>query len=441
MAFDEMIPATDQQVSAEQSVIGAILMDEKCLTEVRAAVKPDFFSITRNREAFLAACVLQDRKERVDPVTVGAAIREINGESDWTNSYALELMDFAVTPANVISHCEILKGEHMRRVLIQEFANQQRELMSGKPPKDIASDTITFIENLYKGDAKSGLVSAMEAAIELISSISDIMNGEKLPALKTGYDNLDRILGGGLQRNGFYVLAARPGCGKTTFALNVTYRVAKMGRRVLFISLEMDREQLVARLMASEIGEISPTQILNGDFADESELDRVTQQSAEFAKMPIFFNLSESLSVSEIKYLSKISKAELVVIDYLGLIENTNANGKLYEEVTKNSKALKLMARGLGVPVLCLAQMNREFEKRGGEKKKPLLSDLRDSGSIEQDADAVIFHYIDADAKLYGNALPDTEYLDLIVAKNRHGKTGTAEMLWIMNDGKILEAG
>lgn len=436
--IDEFL-ATEQQVTAEQAVIGAILIDDKCLNEVRNIVKPDMFSIQRDRDAFAAACTLQDEGKSIDPVTIGAKIREIDSNTDWTNSYALDLITVTATAANVLAHCDVLKSEYMRRVMLHEMSYQTKKLMGGNPPKEISADMMEFLDKLSRGDSKSGIVSAMEAATELISNIDEITSGRKQPALPTGYRNLDDILGEGLQRNGFYILAARPGCGKTTFALNVAYRVAVRGRRVLFISLEMDREQLVARILASEIGGISPTKILNGMMKQE-EMDKVVGQSYAFSRLPIFFNLADSLSVSEIKYLAKLSKADLVVIDYLGLIESQNENGKLYEEVTKNSKRLKLMARSLGVPVLCLAQMNRESEKRNNGDKKPKLSDLRDSGSIEQDADAVIFHYIDSAAKDYATAVPDMEYLDLIVAKNRHGRTDTANMIWSKKDGKISEA-
>ena len=202
----------------------------------------------------------------------------------------------------------------------------------------------------------------------------------------------------------------------------------------------MDRDQLVARFVSSELGDMNPTQIMNGAVSNERDLGRITSQCSKFSKMPIYFNESETLNVSDIKYLAKVSKAELVVIDYLGLVENSEKNGKLYEEVTKNSKALKLMARGLGIPILCLAQMNREYEKRTDNKKRPMLSDLRDSGSIEQDADAVIFNFIDDKAKDYAGAIPNMEYLDLIVAKNRHGETGTANMMWHKKSGRISEA-
>lgn len=431
--------ATEQQVAAEQSIIGSILIDEKCLDEVRSAVKADMFSITRNRDAYVAACMLQDEKKKIDPVTVGARIREIDSNTDWTNNYALDLINTTMTPANVLAYCEVLKSEYMRRVMLQELSSQMRSLMGGKLPKETAVDVRDFLDKLSNGDAKSGIVSAMEATSELIVNIDDVTTGRKQPALSTGYGNLDDILGGGLQRNGFYIVAARPGCGKTTFALNVAHRVAKRGTRVLFISLEMDREQLIARLIASEIGGISPTQIMNG-MLTQNDMDRVVEQSFTVSKLPIFFNLADSLSVSEIKYLAKLSKAELIVIDYLGLIESQNENGKLYEEVTKNSKRIKLMARNLGVPILCLAQMNRESEKRSNGDKKPKLSDLRDSGSIEQDADAVIFHYIDAAAQDYATSVPEMEYLDLIVAKNRHGRMDTANMLWSKKDGRISEA-
>lgn len=433
----EAFLASEEQVSAEQAVIGSILLDGNGLVAVRGQLRPEMFSILRNRDAFVAACTLQDEKKKVDPVTVGKKIREQNRESDWTSSYALDLMDMTVTPANIQEYCDILKSEYMRRMLVQEFSHQAREAMGGKPPKESIADMLDFLDKLSKGDAKSGIVSFAQSAAELVGSMDDIMSGRRLPAMPTGYKNLDDILGGGMQRNGFYILAARPGCGKTTFALNVAYRVAKKGHRVLFVSLEMDREQLVARLLASEIGEISPTQILNG-MLKKDDIDIVTKKIGKMSGLPIFFNLSESLGVTEIKHLAKICKAELVVIDYLGLVENHNENGKLYEEVTKNSKKLKLMARGLGVPVLCLAQMNREFEKRGN--KKPLLSDLRDSGSIEQDADAVIFNYIDENATDFATAVPGMDYLDLIVAKNRHGRMDTASMLWSKKDGRVEEA-
>lgn len=433
---EEIYLLTEQQISAEQSIVGSILIDTgKCLDAVRGEVRAEMFGTEVNRNLFSAACLLQDEGQPVDPVTVLSKMQELGYECKRT--YIIELLDMTPTAANVMAYCEVLKGENLRRELYLELRRQQGRLREGTSPQDVSSDTVSAIERLAQGDSDRGAVTASDVMVELWDTIQQIQDGTMEPAMKTGYEKLDRILEGGFQRNGLYILAARPGRGKTTVALNIAKRVAKAGRRVLFISLEMDREQLVSRILATEIGGVSAAQIMNGKLTSQEEWGDLAHAASQVSRLPITFNRQESMNVPEIRYLAKTSRSELLVIDYLGLIENENENGKLYEEVTKTSKRLKLMARGLGVPILCLAQLNRESDKRQG--RKPMLSDLRDSGSIEQDADGVIFNYINEETNAYASPDEDTEYLDLIVAKNRHGPTGEVNMVWSKKDGRILE--
>ncbi len=427
---------TEQQEAAEEAIVGSILIDPRCLDGVQGMVRAEMFSMENTRTAFTTAILLRDSGQPVDPVTLVTKMQELGQEVK--RSWILHVMDDTVTAANVEAYCEVLRNEYIRRCVWLELDRQKRRLLEGAAPQEVSTDVIEAMERIAKEEMTgSGVVTASDATVELWDTIQQIQEGTKKPAMRTGYGSLERILKGGFQRNGFYILAARPGKGKTTMALNIANKISKAGRRVLFISLEMDREQLVSRILASEIGGVSAAEILNGEITTEEEWAELSRVGTGFSKQPIVFNRQESLNVTEIRYLAKVSHAELVVIDYLGLIQNENEGGKLYEEVTKNSKRLKLMARNLGIPILCLAQLNRESDKRPG--KKPALSDLRDSGSIEQDADGVIFHYVNEAANAISDPGEDRENLDLIVAKNRHGPTGEVSMVWSKKDGRILE--
>lgn len=235
-------------------------------------------------------------------------------------------------------------------------------------------------------------------------------------------------------REGLYILAARPGCGKTTFAVNIAMRMLQKGARLLFVSLEMSRQQLIARFVSADFGKVTATQILSNDYPKTDELvDGVTDSITKLSNYPLHFNRRGSLNLQEIHFLAKQTGAEAVVIDYLGLMKHGDGKS-LYERVTATSNGLKRMARNLGIPVLCLCQLNREVESRKNEP--PRLSDLRDSGAIEQDADAVLLiHKFTLENENEYDAIP----MDLHVAKNRHGKTGKVEFVWYMRNGRMLE--
>lgn len=275
------------------------------------------------------------------------------------------------------------------------------------------------------------MVSAREAAAELLEDLDRVDEGYRA-FVETGISDLDRILGGGLIREGLYILAARPGCGKTTLAAALAERMLERGRRILFISLEMSRKQLMARRVAADVGRATAAQILRGELSEE-ERKAVGESLVKLAKRPLFFNRRASLNTSEIQFLAKQNRADVVIIDYLGLMKH-DAGKSLYERVTGTSNQLKRMARGLETPVLCLAQLNRGVE--GRQNQEPRLSDLRDSGAIEQDADGVLLIHRPAieDADEYGPTP-----MEVTVAKNRHGRTGKIELNWYMRSGRILE--
>lgn len=426
----------DQHASAERAIVGSILLDERCLHDIRQSIEPDMFFNMGLRTAYKISCEMQDEGEHIDPVTLGARI--IEGGHEWSNAFAIQLMDETVTAANATAYCDVLKRESERRDLLRVLNAQRQALLSGSDPEDVRMDLATYIENKNLDSVKKGLVTSEEAAGAFLQNVIEAQEGRREPALRTGYKYLDEMLAGGLQRNGFYVLAARPGRGKTAFALNIAYRVASHGKRVLFISLEMDRDQLISRIVASKVGGLGPAQILNGLFSRQETMDKVVESTRQVSKLPIFYNRADRLNVQEIKHLTRMSKADLVVIDYLGLVDYENENGKPYEEVTKISRKLKLLAKSTGSPILCLAQLNRESEKR--KDGRPILSDLRETGAIEQDADGVLFNFPAKQDDLKSDWNGTTTALTVIVEKNRHGATGDVEMNWYKKEGRIVEA-
>lgn len=427
----------DQYINAEKYVLGSILSDSNCLDMVRETVRPEMFHNGINRAMFECACELQDEGQAVDIATVGHRFQENGGK--LSGEYIYDIQQAAVIASDVQAYCDILVKESMRLDMMQSLSARLRDLEMGSEPREIAIDVTTEMDSLSNGQSDSRAATFEETFGEMLDSIIETQAGRKARSVKCGLPSLDRILGGGMQGNGLYILAARPGKGKTAFALAIARRVAEQGVRTVFVSLEMDREQLMSRIVAADIGGVSATTILNGTYGQETS-DRIVECGTRLRKIPLMFNRQKSMNLKDIRYIAKVSKAQFVVIDYLGLIADENANGKLYEETTKKSKQLKQMARELECPILCLAQLNRELEKRNS--KKPMLSDLRDSGSIEQDADAVMFNWVEDDTEDYElpeDATSDPVELKLVVAKNRHGSVGVLPMYWDKLSGRITE--
>lgn len=414
-----------QGISPDVSLAGSILIDPRCLDEVRRTITPEMFGDRRCRAIYEAACELSDEGATVDPVTIRSRAAE------WDDAFSQQAMEITLTAANVGAYCEALHTEFLRRELLAGIQERADALLAGHDPLGEATELLTLTERIAEGSYDAGVVSAREAAAELLEDL-DRVDEEYRAFVETGISDLDRILGGGLIREGLYILAARPGCGKTTLAAALAERMLERGRRILFISLEMSRKQLMARRVAADVGRATAAQILRGELSEE-ERKAVGESLVKLAKRPLFFNRRASLNTSEIQFLAKQNRADVVIIDYLGLMKH-DAGKSLYERVTGTSNQLKRMARGLETPVLCLAQLNRGVE--GRQNQEPRLSDLRDSGAIEQDADGVLLIHRPAieDADEYGPTP-----MEVTVAKNRHGRTGKIELNWYMRSGRILE--
>lgn len=415
---------SERAAGNELAVAGAILLDARCLDEVRQNVKADAFYYDHCREVFEIACELADTGQEVDLLPILSKAKTFDRE------FALKAMEITPTAANAGLYAKLITQEALRRNYIHELEQAVQELNAGQDPVYIASDVRDLSEKIAGEHVEGGVVSAADASLELYESMQRVSSGHT-PFVPTGFKNLDDVLGGGMIREGMYVLAARPGRGKTTFAINITCNALKQGKRVLFITLEMSREQLVSRMVALKVGKLTATNILNNEIP-QTLMDEVTAVLCEVSNYPFWFNRRSTLDLQEINLLAKQVKVDLVVIDYLGLMQHKEGR-TIYEKVTATSNGIKRMARSLGVPVLCLVQLNREVE--GRKNDPPRMYDLRDSGAIEQDADAVLLLH---SYELEDGSEYDATPIELHVAKNRHGPTGKVEFNWYKRNGRFV---
>lgn len=414
------------ETGAEQAVLGSFLIDHRCLPVVAEQLRPEDFGIEINRCIYRAALALYARGEKTDPVTILEEIRRAGEEVP--NSYILQLMDTTPTAANVTEYVPIVKTYALRRGVAELASRVQKGANDGGDPQELLAELADGTAKLEQDGSNKTLLSPLELASRWMDHRMRVESGISSAFVKTGYRDFDIILGGGMISGGMHVLAARPGMGKTTFALNIADRVAKDGWPVLFVSLEMDDEQISAKRIARETG-ISGSRLLMGRLSDE-ENKKMAEANEKLALRPMFTNGKPSATVAEIAAMARqVPKLMLLVIDYLGKVvpDKKNSRASRYEYTTEISGEIKTMARTLGVPVLVLAQINRESEQRSD--KRPVLADLRDTGAIEQDADTVTFLYRKG---YYGKPDDRDPYMpeetECIVAKNRHAGVGECSL-------------
>ena len=418
-------------IDAEKSLLGAILIDQEVLIDVVEIIKATDFYDKRHGKIFAGMIHLYQNHEGVDLITVTDELKK-SGHLDEIggSTYLAELTNHVPTAAHASSYAEIVSQNAVRRRLIKASA-------------DINS--LAFDENLtvpqLLGQSEAELFSVSDSSLKQdLTSISDILdtsfdrindlyvNKGVLRGVKTGYRDLDNMTAG-LQRSDLIILAARPAMGKTTLVTNLAYNVATIEKKtVLFFSLEMSKEQLIDRMLADAAG-VDSWNIRTGNLSEE-DFAKLAEASGEMAEAPIFIDDTPGVSVLEMRTKARRAAHDgelgLIIIDYLQLMQGSGsaqANGNRVQEVSEISRGLKLLARELNVPVIALSQLSRSVESRSPQI--PQLADLRESGSIEQDADIVMFIYREA----YYN--PETErenITDLILAKHRHGPTGTVEL-------------
>jgi replicative DNA helicase len=405
-------------LNAEYSVIGSLLIDaEYALPALSAILQPEDFTIDLNREIYKAALELRNADACIDPVTIRQKLGK--DETDDISRFMMDCMEITTTAAYVENYAKIVKDASLMRSIsetaltIQDMVREETDSM-----QTLGYAVDTFSALMADGTAGE-LVSSMEAATDFYEYRNQFEKDPEKMFVKTGFNNLDWLLGGGMVNSGFYVIAARPGTGKTTIALNIADNIAERGFPVLFVSLEMSVKQITAKRLARQCG-VPYRELLMSKLTDDQYL-KMSGAAAKIAKLPMTVNRKAGATIPQIESMArKVKGIRLVVVDYLGLIQPASRRKTRYEETTEISGALKTMAIRLGIPILCLAQLNRENEKEKG--RKPKLHHLRDTGAIEQDGDAVILlHQEERDPELPAWEGTDCE---CIVAKNRHGETG-----------------
>lgn len=421
-------------LEAEQSVLGAILLDPDCLTEIAAILKPSHFYVAQHRAIYEKMLLLFQLGKPIDFITVLEELRA-DGVYDEASgkSYLLQLGQIVPSVKNVVRYAEIVREKHDIRALItasrQTIENAGDGSAKANELLDAAQSRITEIRD---GRDTRGLRKISDIiAVDFYDRLQMLNSpdADKYAGIPTGISALDAVLDG-LHPTDFILLAARPGVGKTSMATNFcTHAGAKLQKKVCFFTLEMSAEQLVSRMISSVAG-VDYEKIRRGRSLDSSDWTKIAQAADYMSKANIYIDDSSGITVNEIRSkLIRQQGVDLVIIDYLGLVRSGRNIDNRVQEVSEITRSLKIMAKDLNVPVLALSQLSRESDKRTNHV--PQLSDLRDSGSIEQDADIVMFLYREAYYKDGNEEKPaDPNSAKCIIAKNRHGRTDTIPLYW-----------
>ena len=419
-----------QSLEAEQAVLGSILIDSRCITDVVGTVKPEDFYLQQNREIFETIYTMFNFSQTIDPVTVLDKLRELGYYEENSKNYVLQLMEITPTAANAVRYANIVRDKSMLRGLAQAASDITETVYSqvGTPAEmlESAEKKIYALRKGERGDSLEHIGTVLHKVFDRLTELAQ--SDSAIPGLSTGLRDLDSKING-LNKSDLLLVAARPAMGKSAFALNLGVNVAKAYKKTVAIfNLEMSREQLAMRLLASE-SFIDMQKLATGKLTDE-EWGKLAMAAASLSQTDIRIDDNPSVTVADINAkCRRIENLGLVVIDYLQLMTSSgygkNSGDNRVTIVGEISRALKIMAKELNIPVVCLSQLSRAVESR--TDKRPILSDLRESGAIEQDADSVMFLYRD---EYYNPNSEDKGLAECIVSKNRHGETGTVKLQW-----------
>ena len=431
-ADDLLLRQAPHSPQAEQAVLGSMLIDPDCIKDVMDKLQPEDFYLRANRDIFETIYHMFIYSRPIDGVTVAGEMERNGVYNDNTRDYLVQLMDVTPTSANVMEYVKIVLDKSLMRQVAAAAGSIAAMVQEGNGDAgDMLESAEQKVYAIRRGRSAQNMVTVSMVLQDVMNHLAELTasGGKTLPGLSTGLSAVDAKING-LNKSDLLLLAARPGMGKTSMALNVALSAAKeSGKTVAIFSLEMSREQLVTRLIASE-GLVENTRLVTGNLR-ESDWQRIAEAASSLSRMDIRIDDNPLLTVADMNAkCRRLENLGLVVIDYLQLM--TSAGGKGYsgenrqQAVSDISRMLKIMAKELQVPVLCLSQLSRANEKR--DDKRPMLSDLRESGAIEQDADIVLFLYRD---DYYNSDSEKRNVAECIVAKNRHGETGKVELRWM----------
>ena len=418
-----------QSLEAEQALLGSILIDSRCVADVIGLVRPEDFLLPQNQEIFEAVYSMFNFSQTIDPVTVLEKLRELGYYHDKSRDYILQLMEITPTAANAVRYAGIVRDKAMLRGLSKaaDEINETVYSQVGTPAEmlESAEKKIYALRKGERGDSLEHIGTVLHKVFDRLTELSQ--SDSAIPGLSCGLRDLDAKING-LNKSDLLLVAARPAMGKSAFALNIGVNVAKKHKKTVAIfNLEMSREQLAMRLLASEAF-IDMQKLATGKLSEE-EWGKLCMASAALSQTDIRIDDNPSVTVADINAkCRRLDNLGLVVIDYLQLMQGSGYGKNSENRVTvvgEISRSLKIMAKELNVPVVCLSQLSRAVE--GRTDKRPILSDLRESGAIEQDADSVMFLYRD---DYYNPDTEDKNIAECIVSKNRHGETGTVKLQW-----------
>ena len=417
---------------AEQAVIGSMLIDPRCVPEVLEKLKADEFYLPLNRSIYETIYAMFSYAQAIDPVTVLDQMKVRGVYQDNCEEYLAEIMRVTPTAANVLEYAAIVRDRALLRRLGETADEINKMVYEGAGEADAMLEAAERrIYALRQGRSIGGLVPVSSVVQTVFDNLSEASaSGKAIPGLSTGLADLDRVTLG-LNRSELILIAARPGMGKTSIALNMALHAAlNEHQTVAIFSLEMSREQLVMRLL-SRAALVPSQNLLTGQLTDQQWRD-ITTAAQALSATDIRIDDNPTLTVSDMNaQCRRVPNLGLVVVDYLQLMQSAGSghswsNESRTQAVSDISRMFKIMAKELNVPVICLSQLSRANESR--QDKRPMLSDLRESGAIEQDADVVIGLYRDG---YYNKESENPNLAEAIILKNRKGQTGTVELLWL----------
>lgn len=431
---DKSLP---QNIDAEQSVIGALFLDQGSIAKVARFLRAEDFYMESHRKIYEAILILEENGHPVDLITVVNHLRD-TGILDRIGgaAYVASLASMLPTAANVEYHAHIVEEKALLRNLIQIATRIASLGYEGEDVEQLINQSEKMILELTSRRASSAFTAMKELVMQVLKYIEDrYQNKGAILGVSSGFKDIDNLCCG-LQPGDLIIVAGRPAMGKTSFGLTIAHHVALNQRLpVAVFSLEMSKEQLVQRVLCSE-AQVDQQKVRKG-LLDENDWAQLTKAASLLARTPLYIDDSALLSVRQVRAKAKRLQLEkglsLIVIDYLQLMQSSLRVENRQQEISEISRSLKSLAKDLQVPVVALAQLSRQVEQR--QDKRPIMSDLRDSGSIEQDADIVMFIYRDEYYK------PDTDkkgITEIIIAKQRNGPTGAVELAFVKEYTRFL---
>lgn len=418
-----------QSIDSERAVLGAIMLRPSALYEIEDLLAPEAFYVDKHRIIFKTMLELVTKHEPIDVLSLSNKLKEKKQlESIGGNAYLTELTQTVPASSNAKYYAEIVGKKYILRSLIDtsEYISEIAFSEGAQEVDDILDDAEKKIFQITSNPKGQKFISMKDTLATTWSRIERLHeNPGELRGVPTGFTALDNMLAG-LQKSDLIILAARPSMGKTTLALDIARKTAiKHGTPVGIFSLEMDTQQLVDRMLAAE-AQVNAWHLRTGRLSADQEFSRLRDALDKLSSAPIYINDDSSSSITKMRAFARRLKAEnglgLIIVDYLQLMTTAKNHDSMVNQVTEISRSLKSLARDLDVPVLALSQLSRAVESRGG---KPRLSDLRDSGSIEQDADVVMF--IHRDDKLNENS-DRPNIAEIMIEKHRNGPTGKVDL-------------